>query len=126
VKWIGSREDDTCWWCCRPGVTQTREHLLKVCTAWRKQQKVLWKEVGSQTKRGRDRFRIADLFTDERRTDAILTFLKTTDVGRKVREEEWERGSDGFVEENDELVEMEAEVVVVEEDGDLLYVEYCC
>jgi len=66
----------TCWWCHRPGVTQTRDHLFEACTARRKQQKVLWKEVGSQTKRGRDRFRIADLFADERCTDAILTFLK--------------------------------------------------
>jgi len=24
-----------CWWCCKPGATQTREHLFKVCTAYR-------------------------------------------------------------------------------------------
>jgi len=85
-------------WCHQPGATQTLEHLFKVCTAWRRQQKVLWKEVRVQTKRGRDRFRIADLFADERCTDAILTFLETTNVGRKPREEEWEEGSDGSVE----------------------------
>jgi len=31
--------DDMCWWCCKTGVTQTREHLVKVCTIWKKQQK---------------------------------------------------------------------------------------
>jgi hypothetical protein len=80
-----------CWWCCKPGATQTREHLFKVCTTWKKQQKIIWKAVRVQTKRGRDRFRIADLFADERCTEAILEFLETTDVGRKAREEEWEQ-----------------------------------
>jgi len=102
LRWIGSREDDTCWWCHQPGITQTREHLFKVCTAWRRQQKVLWKEVRVHTKRGRDRFRIADLFADERCTDAILKFLETTDVGRKAREDERERGSYGPGEQEDE------------------------
>jgi hypothetical protein len=23
LKWIGNREDDACWWCHKPGVTQT-------------------------------------------------------------------------------------------------------
>jgi len=58
---------------------------------------------------------------DERCTDAILTFLETTDVGRKAREEGWEKGSDGFVEEEDGAVEVEADVVQGEQDaGDLL------
>jgi hypothetical protein len=48
---------------------------------------VLWKEVKSQTNRGRDRFRIAVLFADERCGEALLKFLETTDVGREVREE---------------------------------------
>ena len=58
---------------------------------WKRQQKILWKAVRVQTKRCRDRFRIADLFTDERRTEAILEFLESTDVGRKAREEEREQ-----------------------------------
>jgi len=72
----------------------------------------------------RDRFRIADLFARERYTEAILTFLETTDVGRKVREEEWEKGSGAFMEEDDELVEVEVELAEGGENGgDLL--EYC-
>jgi len=68
---------------------------------------------GSQStyKRGRDRFRIADPFEHERWTDVILTFLETTDVGRKAREEEWQEGSDGFVEQDGEVLEVEAELV---------------
>jgi hypothetical protein len=38
--------------------------------------------VGSETERGKDRFRIRDLFADERCSQAILDFLTTTDVGR--------------------------------------------
>jgi len=43
-------------WCCKPGATQTREHLFKVCTAWKKQQEIFWEAVRAQKKRGRDRF----------------------------------------------------------------------
>jgi len=44
-----------------------------------------------------------------------------TDVGRKARDEEWEKGSDGFEEEDDGSVEVEAELAEGEEDGgDLL------
>jgi ribonuclease HI len=120
LKWIGSREEDTCWWCHRPGITQTREHLFKTCTAWRQQQKMLWTEVRLQTGRGRDRFRIADLFADERCTEAILAFLESTDVGRRARDEVRENGSESSMEEGsagadmgdeEELMEVEMESV---------------
>ena len=45
---------------------------------------MLWKEVRLQTERGWDRFRITDLFADDRYTEAILTFLETTNVGRQA------------------------------------------
>jgi len=106
------------WWCRKPGVTQTREHLFKVCTTWKKQQKILWKAVRVQTKRGRDRFRIADLFADERCTKAILEFLESTDVGKKAREEEWEQASDGTAEEQEVGAEGVKELMEVEGDGD--------
>jgi len=83
LKWIRSREDDICRWCCKPRVTQTRGHLFKVGTTWEKQQKILWKAVRAQMKRGRDRFRIADLFADERSNEAILEFLESTDRFQK-------------------------------------------
>ena len=92
LKHIGSRESDACWWCGRPGASQTREHLLKSCPTWRQQQKVLWKEVRKRTKRGRDRFRIADLFADERCSKAVLRFLDRYDGSRQNRAE---RGTNG-------------------------------
>jgi len=120
LKWIDSREDICiCWWCCKPGATQIREHLFKVYTTWKKQQKILWKPVRAQTKCGRDRFRIADLFADERYTKAILEFLESTDVGRKAREEEWEQASNGTAEEQEKVVEGEEESMEVRDDGNV-------
>ena len=80
---------------------------------------MLWKEVRLQTGRGRDRCRIADLFADERCTDAILAFLETTDVGRRAREEVWENGSESSLEEDGEVVDMgdEEESMEVEVQG---------
>jgi len=76
---------------------------------------VLWKEVRLQTGRGRDRFRIADLFADERCTEAILAFLETTDVGRRAREEVWENGSESSLEEDGDVVDMGDEEESMEE-----------
>jgi hypothetical protein len=83
----------------------------------KKQREILWKAVGAQTKSGRDRFRIADLFTDERCTETIREFLESTDVGRKAREEEWEQANNGTVETQEEVVEGE-ESMEVEGDCD--------
>jgi hypothetical protein len=41
----------------------------------------VWKEIG----RGKNRFKIRDLFADERCTRAILGFLRMTEVGRRVK-----------------------------------------
>jgi hypothetical protein len=70
---------------------QTREHLFKNCRRWRKQQKTLWGEVRRDTGRGKNRFKIRDLFADMRCTRAILSFLRATKVGRKVGGDEVER-----------------------------------
>jgi len=53
---------------------RTREHLLK------------------DTQRGK-KWKMAELFADERCSKAILEFLRTTDVGRKVPVEKAERAS---------------------------------
>jgi hypothetical protein len=42
--------------------------------------------VRRETGRGKDRFRLRDLFADERCSQAILDFLATTDVGRLASE----------------------------------------
>jgi len=62
--------------------------MFKNCPQWKSQQKTLWATVLEETKKlpgptpGRDRTKIAQLFADERRSQAILDFLATTDFGR--------------------------------------------
>jgi hypothetical protein len=64
--------------------TQTREHLLKDYPQWECQQKILWVEVREETGRGTHHFEIRDLFADERCSQAVLYFLATIDVGRRI------------------------------------------
>jgi len=75
-----------CWWCRYQN--QTREHLFKVCPEWKAQQKILWVEVRKETGRWKDRWKIRDLLADERCSRAVLDFLTSTDVGRRVPAEE--------------------------------------
>jgi hypothetical protein len=82
LKWTKSRASAKCGWCsCE---VQTREHLFKNCRKWKLQQKTLWPEVQRDTGRGKNRFKIRDLFADERCTRAILSFLRATRVGREI------------------------------------------
>ena len=50
-------------------------------------QKILWSEVRKQTGRGKNRFKIRDLFADERCSQAILDFQSATDVRRTAGSE---------------------------------------
>ena len=77
--------------------------------------KVLWKEVKSQTGRGRDRFRIADLL----QANAVVrqysnSWRQLMWDGRS--EDVWEEGYSGSTEEKGETAETEEEMVEVEED----------
>jgi len=82
MKKIKKQEDDQCWWCFRS--KQTREHLFKHCSTWRSQQNAMWALVAKETKRRKRRWKMAELFADERCSGPILEFLRTTDVGRMV------------------------------------------
>ncbi|KAI5853747.1 hypothetical protein BZA05DRAFT_394570 [Tricharina praecox] len=83
LAWTKNRPTAECWWCGYK--TQTREHLFKNCTQWREQQKILWTEVRKKIGRGKDRFKIRDLFANQECSKAVLYFLTTTtDVGRRV------------------------------------------
>ena len=70
LKWIKLREDDQCWWCCRS--RQTWEHLFKHCNRWRAQHKAMWAKVEKDIKRGKRKRKMAELFADERCSEAIL------------------------------------------------------
>jgi len=59
-------------------------HLFKDCPHWKRRQKILWEEVRRDTERGKDRFKIRDLFANEKCSQAALDFLSTMDVGRPV------------------------------------------
>jgi len=77
-----SRPTPQCWWCLHPRLT--REHLLKGCPKWRKQQRVLWKEVWKETGKGRGSLKAYELFAEPGASQAILDFLATTDVVKTV------------------------------------------
>jgi hypothetical protein len=83
LKWTKNRHSANCW-CC-PYKSQTRENLFKNSPQWKRQQKILWAVIRKEIGRGKDRFKIRDLFADERCRRAILNFLSTTDVGRRVK-----------------------------------------
>ena len=42
-KW-GWTDSDKCWWC--DGRRQSRDHLFKECSMWKKEIAELWKEIG--------------------------------------------------------------------------------
>ncbi|KAI5850803.1 hypothetical protein BZA05DRAFT_445643 [Tricharina praecox] len=46
----------------------------------------LWAEFQQQTWKGKDRFKIRDLFADERCSKGIPEFPSTTDMGRRMPE----------------------------------------
>ncbi|KAA8896912.1 hypothetical protein FN846DRAFT_993411 [Sphaerosporella brunnea] len=87
LMWTGRRTDDKCWW-CRKAPKQTREHLMKRCAKWQKEQDVLWRAIGLATKVGdkegwkRTSTPVARVLADARCTEAILSFLASTHVGK--------------------------------------------
>ena len=59
-----------------------------MCPEWKPQQKILWAEVRKETGRWKNRWKIRDLLANERCSWAVLDFLSTTDVERRVPAEE--------------------------------------
>jgi len=82
LKWTKSRPSARCKWCRYQ--CQSRDHLLKSCPEWKAQQKVMWEKVKKETGRWKSRWKIRDLFADPRCSQAILDFLASTQVGRRV------------------------------------------
>jgi len=85
-----------CWRSCRCEIklmppsppscyrTQTRDYLFKECPEWKPQQKILWAEVKKETGRWKDQWKVRDLLADGRCSRAVLDFLSSTEVGRRV------------------------------------------
>jgi len=74
------------------------------------QQEILWAEVLEESRRRKHRFTIWDLLADGRRSQAVLDFLSSTDVGRLVPSaEEMDAGSEASEWDLRELREREEE-----------------
>jgi len=82
LNWTKNRSTPQCWWCRYR--TQPRDHLFKECPEWKPQQKILWAEVKKETGRRKDQWKVRDLLADGRCSRAVLDFLSSTDVGRRV------------------------------------------
>jgi len=82
LNWTKNRPTPQCWWCRYR--TQTWDHLFKECPEWKPQQKILWAEVKKETGRWKDRWKVRDLLADGRCSRAVLDYLSSTDVGRRV------------------------------------------
>ena len=100
--WI---DTDRCWWCDRG--RQSREHLFKECGAWKDGVRELWETVGNisggrdegggvdrpfksrkgfgfhvrQARAGPSNTTVREPLSNERYTDAVLSFLGKTRVG---------------------------------------------
>jgi len=85
LNWTESRSTPQCWWCRYR--TQTRDHLFKECPEWKPRQRILWAEVKKETGKWKDRWKVRDLPADVRCSRAVLDFLSSTDMGRRVPSE---------------------------------------
>jgi hypothetical protein len=94
LKRIKKAEDDKCWWCTRE-VAQSREHLFKHCKQWRKPQNALWQAVKEASGRGKSNTSMKNLFGDRRCSEAVIQFLRSTEVGRRFRERGLEEDDPG-------------------------------
>jgi hypothetical protein len=84
---LKKRVSDECWW-CESGKRQTREHLFKECSRWLPEIRELWGAVGKALGWKRMRWRSGSvLFREERATEAILYFLRQTEIGKMRRVE---------------------------------------
>jgi len=109
-----NRPTAQCWWCLHP--RQMREHLLKGCLKWRKQQKVLWKEVWKETEKGRGRLKAHKLFAEPGTCQAVLDFLSSTYIVKTVPVVEEGTENEASEWEPRERAELEAEQRVEEPD----------
>jgi hypothetical protein len=84
---LKKRDSDECWW-CESGKRQTREHLFEECSRWLPEIRQLWREVGKALGWKRARWKSVSLvFKEEKATEAVLDFLRRTEIGKMRRVE---------------------------------------
>jgi len=86
-KRVANREDDNCWLSggIERTVTQMREHLVRCCSWWRDQQKMLWKAVGKATGWNAGRCRhvqISEMYSRDECNQAMMYLLGVTEEGK--------------------------------------------
>jgi hypothetical protein len=82
LKRIQRTHDDT----CLRGVVQTREYLFKHCKRWHQNQKALWQAVKSASGRSMTNTSIKGLLWDRRCSATVVQYLRSTEIGCRVRE----------------------------------------
>ena len=104
---IGVTETAECWWCQR--AEQSVHHLYTKCRKWRRERRVLKKELkalGIGWQRRPEKRWVANLLANEKAVQPLLKYLMTTEVrGREVGAErgmEWEQRAD---QEGEELLD---------------------
>ena len=75
------RTDVPDFWWCASGEPQSRHHLFTRCPAWRPQTRRLWKDIGEALRWKRPRAPSVRYLWEEKATDAVLEFLRTTRRG---------------------------------------------
>jgi hypothetical protein len=80
------RASDEFWW-CESGKRQTREHLFKECPCWLPEIRQLWRAVEKALGWKRERWKSVSLFNEEKATEAVLEFLRHTEIGKMRRVE---------------------------------------
>lgn len=96
---IGVAETAECWWCQQAG--QSVLHLYTECRKWRRERRVLRKELktsGVAWQRRPEKRWVASLLANERAIQPLLKYLMTTEVGGREggaeREADWEKRAD--------------------------------
>ena len=104
---IGAIDNAECWWCRK--AEQSVVHLYAECRKWRKERKVLKKELqqlGISWQRRTEKRWLASLLANEQAVTPLLKYLMTTEVGSRggetEKEAEWEQRAD---QEGEELLD---------------------
>ena len=99
LKRIGAVETAECWWCRQ--AEQSVIHLYVKCRKWRKERRVLKRELqqlGIGWQRRTKKRWLANLVANEQAVTPLLKYLMTMEVGTRGgevdREAEWERRTD--------------------------------
>ncbi len=92
---IGVKETAECWWCRR--ADQSLDHLYTKCRKWRRERRVLKRELKVQgigwQRRPESRW-LANLVASEQAVSPLLNYLMATDIGGREAKGEGEEAAE--------------------------------